>query len=160
LRQLVKSDSDPRVRQRAQALLLVGEGHSMAEVARLLHMAAHRLRIWRSRFLSEGRVGLVDRPRGGRPHALDTAACALLAEALAQGPQAYGLPMTIWSIRDLHALLLRERGLRVSVDTVHRAVQALGFRYRRPRHDLTHRQDREAVAATAQVLAWFQKKRC
>ena len=158
LRQLVKTDSDPRVRQRAQALLLVGDGQSMAEVARLLHMAAHRLRVWRSRFLADGRAGLVDRPRGGRPHALDAAARALLEEALEQGPQAYGLPMTIWSIRDLHALLLRERGLQVSIDTVHRAVQALGFRYRRPRHDLTHRQDREAVAAALHVLHWLEKK--
>ncbi len=158
LRHLVKTDSDARVRQRAQALLLVGEGQSMAEVARLLHMAAHRLRVWRSRFLAAGRAGLVDRPRGGRPHALDEAARAFLEAALEQGPQAYGLPTTIWSIRDLHALLLRERGLHVSVDTVHRVVQALGFRYRRPRHDLTHRQDREAVAAAGHVLRWLEKK--
>ena len=68
--------------------------------------------------------------------------------------------MTIWSIRDLHPLHLRERGLQVSVDTVQRVVPALGFRYRRPRHDLTPRQDREAVAAAQQVLAWVQKKRC
>jgi hypothetical protein len=31
--------------------------------------------------------------------------------ALEQGPQAYGLPTTIWSIRDLQALLQRERGV-------------------------------------------------
>jgi transposase len=116
LRQLVKTDGDPRVRQRAQALLLVGEGQSMAEVARLLHMAAHRLRVWRGRFLVEGRAGLVDRRRGGCPHALDAAARAFLEQALEQGPQAYGLPMTIWSIRDLDALLLRERACR-SVST-------------------------------------------
>jgi hypothetical protein len=35
-------------------------------------------------------------------------------------------------------------------------VHALG--YRRPRHDLTHRQDGAAVAAAKQVLAWLQKK--
>jgi hypothetical protein len=66
--------------------------------------------------------------------------------------------MTVWSIRDLHALLARERGVVVSVDTVHRAVRDLGFRSRRPRHDLTHRQDREAVAAAQHVLEWLQKK--
>jgi len=44
------------------------------------------------------------------------------------------------------------------VYTVHRAVHALGYRYRRPRHDLTHRQDREAVATVATVLDWLQKK--
>jgi transposase len=43
--------------------------------------------------------------------------------------------MTIWSIRDLQALLARERGVVVSVDTVHRTVHHLGFRSRRPRHD-------------------------
>ena len=32
--------------------------------------------------------------------------------------------------------------------TIHRAVQRLGYRYRRPRHYLRHRQDLEAVAAT------------
>ncbi len=68
------------------------------------------------------------------------------------------MPITIWSIRDLQTLLARERGVAVSVDTVHRTVQALGFRYRRPRHDLTHRQDRDAVAAARQVLDWLQKK--
>src|SRR5947209_7472626 len=60
---------------------------------------------------------------------------ALFAEALGRRPQAYGLSVTIWSIRALQALLQRERGVRVSVYTVHRAVQALGYRHRRPRHD-------------------------
>jgi hypothetical protein len=34
----------------------------------------------------------------------------------------------------------------------------LGYRYRRPRHDLRHRQDAEAVAAAKQVLDWLEKK--
>jgi hypothetical protein len=33
----------------------------------------------------------------------------------------------------------------------HRVLHAMGYRYRRPRHDLTHRQDAEAVASTKQV---------
>lgn len=57
----------------------------------------------------------------------------------------------------MQALLQRERGVAVSVYTVHRVVHALGYRYRRPRHDLTHRQDRAAVAAAKQVLDWLQK---
>ena len=93
------------------------------------------------------------------PHALSDADRALLEEALERGPQAYDLPMTVWSIRDLQTLLEHERGVRVSVDTVQRTVRDLGFRSRRPRHDLTHRQDQEAVAAAKHVLDWLQKKR-
>jgi hypothetical protein len=47
----------------------------------------------------------------------------------------------------------------VSVYTVHRVVQALGFRYRRPRHDLHHRQDAAAVAAAKHVFG-FKKNSC
>ncbi len=158
LRQLTKTDPDPRVRRRAQTLLLVEQGQTLASAARLMGTAAHRIRIWQTRFAAEGRQGLVDRPRRGRPPALDEAACAFLEEALEQGPQAYGLLVTIWSIRDLQALLQRERGITVSVCTLHRVVHALGYRYRRPRHDLRHRQDAEAVAAAKQVLTWLEKK--
>jgi transposase len=146
------------VRHRAQALLLVALGQTVAAVARLFETAGHRVRAWRERFLVEGRLGLVDRSRRGCPPKLSETERAFLAQALERGPQLYGLPVTVWSIRDLQALVQRERGIAVSVDTLHRAVQALGYRYRRPRHDLSHRQDAEAVAAAKRVLDWLQKK--
>jgi transposase len=128
LQHLLKTDPDPRVRRRAHALLWVTAGHSQASAARLLQTSAYRVHVWQHRFDAEGRAGLVDRPRGGRPHALNAADRALLAEALDRGPQADGVAVTIWSIRDLHALLQREHGVTVSVYTVHRAVQAMGYR--------------------------------
>jgi transposase len=158
LRQLTRTDPDPRVRRRAHALHLLAEGHSGLAVARLFATAPHRVRAWRARFLAGGRQGLADEPRSGRPPKLDAAALAFLEEALEASPQTYGLPVTIWSIRDLREVLAHHQGVRVCPATVHRAVQRLGYRYRRPRHDLTHRQDQEAVAATADVLTWLRKK--
>lgn len=106
LHHLTKTDLDPRVWRRAQALLLVEEGHSQASAARLLHTSAYRVHVWQERFAAEGRAALVDRPRGGCPYTLSDADRALLEEALEQGPQAYDLlAMTVWSIRDLQALL-------------------------------------------------------
>lgn len=158
LHHLTRTDPDPRVRHRAQALLLVGQGQSVSAVARLFATAGHCVRTWRERFLAEGRAGLLDRPRRGRPPKLDADALAFLSQALDQSPQDYGLLVTVWSIRDLQALLQRERGIQVSVYTLHRVVHTLGYRYRRPRHDLRHRQDAEAVAAATQVLDWLEKK--
>jgi transposase len=154
---LVKTDPDPRVRRRAQALLAVARGDAVVRVATAFGTAAHRVRAWRDRFLERGRDGLVDKPRAGRPPKLGPAELALLEEALTQGPQAYGWPVTIWSIRDLCELLWQQCGVEVSVYTVYRAVQRLGYRYRRLRHDLRHRQDQEAVAAAKEVLAWLGK---
>jgi transposase len=158
LQHVMKTDPDPRVRRRAHALLLVEEGHSQASVARLFHTSAYRVHVWQERFIRAGRIGLADRSRGGRPPKLTPEDRAFVEEALDRGPQAYGLPITVWTLRDLQALLHRERGIALSVVTVHRVVHALGFRSRRPRHDLTHRQDRAAVAAAKQVLEWLPKK--
>ncbi len=156
LRRLTKTDRDPRVRRRAHALLLLAEGHSVASVARLFGTAPDRVRAWRARFLA-GAAGLADEPRTGRPPKLDAAALAFLSEALAASPQSYGLPVTVGSIRDRREVLAQRLGVRVCTATVHRAVQRRGYRYRRPRHDLAHRQDREAVAAAENVLAWLRK---
>lgn len=49
----------------------------------------------------------------------------------------------------------------MSVATVYRALEVMGYRYRRLRHDLTPRQDAEATASTnstKHVLAEFQKR--
>ena len=158
LRSLTRTDPDPRVRRRAHALLLVAEGHPGAAVARLFETGPNRVRAWRARFLAGGRRGLADEPRTGRPPKLDAAALAFLVEALETGPQAYGLPVTVWSVRDLREVLVARLGIRVCPATVHRAVQRLGYRYRRPRHDLRHRRDGEAVAAAEEALAWLRKK--
>ena len=123
LRHLTRTDPDPRVRRRAHALLLLAEGHSVAAVARLFGTAPHRVRAWRSRFLGGGRRGLADEPRPGRPPKLDAAALAFVAEALEAGPQAYGLPVTIWSIRDLREVLAARLGTPGCTATVPRAVQ-------------------------------------
>jgi transposase len=157
LRRLLKTDPDPRVRHRAQALFMLTEGASVLEVACWFRTAAHRVRAWRAWFLEGGRARLADDPRCGRPPKLGPGELTLLDEALERGPQAYGWPVTVWSIRDLCELLWQQRQVRVSVYTMYRAVHGLGYRYRRPRHDLRHRQDREAVAATKEVLAWLGK---
>ena len=66
LRHLMRTDPDPCVRHLAHPLLLVVDGQTAA-VARLFGTAGHRVRTWRERFVLQGRAGLVDRSRRGRP---------------------------------------------------------------------------------------------
>jgi len=157
LLRLTRTDPDPRVRHRADALLLVAGGRSLAAAARDVHTSPGRLRAWRDRYLAEGRAGLADRPRRGRPPKLDAEARAVLEGALGRCPLDDGYPVTVWTVADL-ADLLRRRGWSVSAATVYRALRALGYRYRRPRHDLSHRQDAEAVASAQHALAELQKR--
>ena len=154
---LTKRDANATVRHRAHALLLLGDAGSARAAAAQLDVSPKTLGRWRARFLAEGRDGLCDRPRRGRPPKLDAAARALLAGALEAEPGDHGYPVATWTIADLTDLLARH-GWVVSAVTVNRAVHALGYVHRRPRHDLRHRQDAEAVASAQRVLGELQKR--
>ena len=154
---LTRTDPDPRVRHRADGLLLVAGGLSVTRAATLIGCSRTSLRRWAQRFLDEGRDGLVDHPRVGRPRKLDATAQALLETVLAASPLDYDYPVTTWTVADLTDLLGRH-GYQVSPATVYRALHRLDYRYRRPRHDLAHRQDADAVTSTKHVLAELQKR--
>lgn len=102
---LMRTDPNPRVRRRASGLVLIADGQSCAAAARLLHTSPGRLRVWSRRFLAEGRNGLIDRRRGGRPPNLDAAARALVETALTRSPLEDGDPVTTWTVADLTDLL-------------------------------------------------------
>lgn len=137
LRRLSRTDSDPRVRHRADGLLLLAGGLSGGATARRLGCAPNSRRRWGNRYLAEGREGLADQARRGRPAKLPQAARDLLDTALAASPLDYDYPVTTWTVADLTDLLA-QRGWIVHPVTVSRTLHALGYRSRRPRHDLTH----------------------
>lgn len=154
---LTRESRDPQVRHRAHVLVDVIDSPSKRASAARMEVSVKSLGRWRARFLAEGGEGLRDRPRPGRPQLLSAAAREVLVDALEGEPMAVGYPTTTWTIADLTDLLAR-RGWSVSSATVQRAVHALGYVHRRPRHDLQHRQDAEAVASAQHTLAVLQKK--
>src|SRR5215213_2161722 len=127
---LTKRDANATVRHRAHALVTLLDAGSARSAAAQLDVSPKTLGRWRARFLAEGRDGLGDRPRQGRPPKLDVAARALLAEALDADPGDYGYPVATRTIADLTDLLA-QRGWVVAAVTVNRAVHALGYVHRR-----------------------------
>ena len=57
LRRLTRTDPDPRVRHRADALLVLAHGRTVEEAAHDMGCCPKRIRVWRRRFLAEGRTG-------------------------------------------------------------------------------------------------------
>ncbi len=154
---LTQQSCDARVRHRAHVLVDAIDSPSLRDTAARLDVGVKTIGRWRDRFLAEGAVGLADRPRPGRPPLLPAVARDLLGAALQADPMAQGYPTATWTIADLTDLLGRH-GWTVSTATVHRTVHALGYVHRRPRHDLHHRQDAEAVASARHVLSVLQKR--
>lgn len=154
---ITKTDGGATVRHRAHVLLVLVDAASLEAAAQQCGVSRSSVYRWQRRFLAEGRSGLIDRPKSGRPSKLDRAARQFIADALERSPRDYGYPVTVWTMTDLRDLLGRW-GWSVGHNTVVRAVHALGYVYRRPRHDLRHRQDAEAVASATDVLRVLQKR--
>lgn len=157
LAHLVRTDPDMRVRWRAQCLLVVAQARTQRAAAGLTGVDTRTLARWRSRFGAEGRDGLADRPRPGRPAKLSGEARTLLSAVLDELPTTHGYATATWTLADLQDLL-RRRGWSVALTTVARTLHDLGYVYRRPKHDLHHRQDVDSVATAAHTLSILQKK--
>jgi len=130
-------------RCRAQALLGIAEGSDVGEVAELLQVSRQTVYNWLSRFRGRAELGLrarlLDAPRLGRPRAASGAIDELVAAVIDGDPRKFGYHATVWTAPLLSRYLRDHHAIEVSDRTVSRAIDRLGIRWKRPRHELALR---------------------
>jgi transposase len=125
---------EARVYRRLEALLLVAEGHSVAEAARRCRVNRSSVHRWLVQYRAEHEVtALRDRPRSGRPRLHRTLTPRRLAAALARDPHRCGYQATSWTV-PLLAHDLAAKGIAVSPRTLRRRLHEAGYRWKRPRY--------------------------
>src|SRR3954451_9657089 len=105
LRALARRERDGRVSARLLALANALDGMSREDAARAAGMDRQTLRDWVQRYNAEGVEGLRDRPRPGRPYALDEGRQATLKALVLRGPSLRRDGCVAWRARDLCALV-------------------------------------------------------
>src|SRR4051794_38276701 len=101
LRRLARRERDGRVGARLLALANALDGLPREEAARLAGMTGQTLGDWVHRYNAEGVEGLRDRPRRGRPCALDEGRQAALKALVLKGPNLERDGCVAWRARDL-----------------------------------------------------------
>jgi transposase len=143
LEDLVSRTPHAKERCRAQALLWLAEGSDVGEVAELLRVSRQTVYIWVSRFQERAgldlRARLRDAPRAGRPRAASGTIDELVAAVIDGDPRRLGYQATVWTAPLLAGYLRDRHGVEVSDGTVSRAIDRLGIRWKRPRHELALR---------------------
>ena len=120
--------------RRLEALLLVAEGHSVAEAARRCRVNRSSVHRWLAQYRAEHEAtALIDRPRSGRPRLHRPLTPQRLAAALARDPRRCGYQPTSWTV-PLLAHDLAAKGLAVSPRTLRRRLHEAGYRWKRPRY--------------------------
>jgi transposase len=131
---------EARVYRRLEALLLVAEGHAVAEAARRCRVDRSSVHRWLAQYVAQRRVAaLADRPRSGRPRQASRLTPQRLAAAMARDPRRCGYLATTWTVPLLAHYLAAHDGIEVSHRTLRRRLHEAGWRWKRPRYVFVER---------------------
>ena len=135
LEQAAATARQTRSWKRYRALLLLGDGLAIPQVAQALGCGQSTIYHWLALWREQGVERLAEGPHRGRAHRLDAAAVAHLQALLRSDPQAHGHHATGWTV----PLLLGElttAGWVVHEHTLRRTLKRLGYRWKRPQYVL------------------------
>jgi len=114
------------VRSKALALLNLGDGRAVNEVARIFRVSRQSLYTWQARYLQDGLQGLrVHSGRGRKPRADPNE----IEEHLRQSPRHFGLDRTRWTLESLAQVVPSLKGF--TPYGVQKALGRAGFHYKR-----------------------------
>ena len=135
----IRRSEESRYDHRLHGVLLVAQGATCPEVARLLGDASRTVEYWVRRFDARGFSGLAEGERTGRPRRLSEAQIGRVEQALRKTPAEAGMADGgVWDGKTLSAFLEQEFALTLQVRQCQRLFRQLGFRLRKPRPLIAH----------------------
>ena len=133
LRRFARRERDGRVSARLLALANALDGLPREAAAKLAGMTGQTLGDWVHRYNVEGVEGLRDRPRRGRPCALDEGRQAALKALVLKGPNLERDGCVAWRARDLCALVEERFGVHYGESGMLRLLKGLDLSWQKTR---------------------------
>jgi transposase len=138
LEELYRKTEVPRVRTRAQMVLLSAEKQlKVDEIADIVRESSVTVLRWLHRYMAEGIQGLVDAPRAGRSSILTEEFRKRLLEVVRRRPRSLELEFSMWTLQRLADFMAEDTGIRVSTETLRRALAKEDIVFSRPQHTIS-----------------------
>jgi transposase len=132
LEQAFRSATDPKLRDRLNAVRLAHRRRSRRDIADLLGISTRSVQRWLHAYAERGLDGLAPRKApGAKPHIPQDLAQELRRWVI-EGPARQGLDRANWTHLELAEHLYRTHGIRTSRSAVQRLCRRLGIRPYRP----------------------------
>jgi transposase len=147
-----------RLAKRATVVHSLHLGYAPQAVADMNAVSLASVYNYFNRFKATGIEGLRDKAKSGRPSKATPEYIALLEATLDSDPQEKGYAFTVWTQPRLRNYLAQETGIDLSRSRFHELMQRLGYRYRRPKRDLGHKQDPDLRQQTQIALDELKKE--
>jgi transposase len=132
-----------RVGQRAQMVLLSVRRKTVREIADFFDVCQATVRFWIHRFNTEGRSGLYDRERSGRPRKVTRRVIDTMVQMLHGDPREEGCLATFWTVAMLVLALAHKLKVTVSPSALRETLHRIGLRWGRPRLGMPTKVDPE-----------------
>lgn len=158
IEQAIRQDKRAEVRQRAMAIRLLHQGKKPEVVAEQQLVSVPTIYNWHKFWREQGIEGLANKPKTGRRAKATEAYCQRLEEMLEKEPVEYGYRFAIWTADRLRTHLEKETGILLSESRFRALLKKKGYRYRRPKHDLSHLQDKAAKKKAEKLLEEMKKR--
>ena len=129
----IRRSEESRYDHRLHGVLLVAQGMTCPEVARLMGDAPRTVEYWVHTFEEMGLAGLLEGERSGRPRRLDDKQIQEINAVLRRVPREAGLSGNLWDGKTLANWIERQYGIDLGVRQCQRLFRQLGFRLRKPR---------------------------
>jgi transposase len=127
--------TEARTYRRVQAILLVAQGRSVAEVAQITGAQPWSIYAWVRAYLqTHDPDHVADAPRPGRPRVAETLTQARLVREFRRDPLRLGYNATGWTVALLAKHLERQYDVAISPRTLRRRMRDLDLCWKRPRY--------------------------
>ena len=133
LQQEIQRSEESRYDHRLHGVLLVAQGLTCPEVARLLGDAPRSVEYWVHRYRQRGLAGLTEGERSGRPGRLSPKQVKEINRVLRARPSDAGMGVNLWDGKTLSAWIGKAYGMELGVRQCQRLFRQLEFRLRKPR---------------------------
>ena len=132
----IRRSEDSRYDHRLHGVLLVAQGMSCREAARLLGDSPHTVENWVNGFERDGLKALMEASGRGRKSRLTDEQLREVGKLLRDTPRAAGLEANLWDGKTLSACLRQRFSVDLRTRQCQRLFRQLGFRYRKPRPEV------------------------
>lgn len=157
IEQLFRRGPNNRVRKRAQAIRLSAMGYTVTQIVEILGCNRQSIHNWFDLFEAQGCQGIYDKPRSGRPVIATVDYRTRLVEAIKTNPRKMGYPFTVWTLTRIRAHMAREMRILLSESRVRQIMKEEGLVFKRPKHTLAQKRDKDAFAEVRGILEQVKK---
>jgi len=159
LEEVIAHGDNPEAVKRAMALRWLSQGQHPSAIGTMMMVTENTIYAWRRQWREEGLKGLYQRPKSGRPRKSTEEYRDLLEETLETDPASHNYTFTVWTSDRLRQHLERKTGISLSRGRFAILMEEMGYVYRRPKRDLTTKQNQDAKQQAAQLLDELKKGR-